>query len=205
MRFCHPSALQMVRHQILLLKRRWFDVTTWAKQRETRLQEGETLLVDEQRLIEELMAWITSEEELLIESENVPLQDDYDTLHAMLEDVKRKLDDASSKQPDYDKVLKSAKKVPFEKKRVSAIKTPGRAHNVQGKEYLNPRVTQLAKRWQHLWLAQMDRLSKLQKKLDAIRIVSSRYLLTLLIKLLKWINVIQDTQRVLKLPQEQRA
>ncbi len=111
LRFCHPSALQMVRHQTTLLKRRWFDVATWAKQREMRLHEGEKLAEEEQRLVEELMAWIAFEEEKLMESENIPLPEDYDTLYKMLEDFTRKQEEATSKQPDYDKVIKNAKKV----------------------------------------------------------------------------------------------
>ncbi len=123
-------------------------------------------------MIEELMVWIATEEEILIESENMPLPDDYDKLHEMLEELNQKQEEALSKQPDYDKVIKNAKKAPLSKKKIPSIKTPGRQHDVNGKEYLNPRVTQLAKRWQHLFLAQMERSIKLKKKLNDIRIVS---------------------------------
>eukprot|EP00794_Sanderia_malayensis_P004728 gene4728-5351_t len=173
LRFCHPSAVQTVRQQTSLLKRRWFDVTTWAKQRETRLHEGEAVLVEEQRLIAELMQWIATEEEMLNESETMPLPDDYDALHKMLEELTKRQEEALSKQPEYDKVVKNAKRASSSKKKVPSIKHPGRHHDVNGKEFLNPRVTQLAKRWQHLFLAQMERSMKLKKKLNDIRIAKA--------------------------------
>ena len=169
LRFCHPNALQIIRHQIALLKRRWLDVTTWAKQRQTRLREADEVLIEEETLVDELMTWIVTEEEALVEVESIPLPDDYDALFAMLEEHKKRQGKATAKQPDYDKILKNAKKSSPDKRR--SVRTPGRAHHdCQPKEFVNPRVTQLSKKWQQLWLNLMERMKKLQKKLDDIRI-----------------------------------
>ena len=117
------------------------------------------------------MAWIVTEEAALAEVETLPLPDDYDALFALLEEHKVRQGNATSKQPDYDKVVKNAKKISLDKRR--SVRTPGKAHDAcTGKEFLNPRISQLSKRWQQLWLNLMERMKKLQKRLDDIRIVS---------------------------------
>ena len=172
LRFCHPNALQIIRHQIALLKRRWLDVTTWAKQRETRLREGEEVLVKEEVMIDELTAWIVTEEETLVEIESIPLPDDYNALFEMLEEHKKKQEGASAKQPCYDKIVKNAKRSSPDKRRTT--RTAGRAqHDFTPKEFSNARIAQLSKIWQQLWLHLMERMKKLQKELDEIRIVST--------------------------------
>lgn len=172
LRFCHPNALQIIRHQIALLKRRWLDVTTWGKQRETRLREGEEILMKEETLIDELTAWITAEEEALMEMESIPLPDDFNAMFDMYEEHRKRQEMATAKQLDYDKVVKNAKRLSPDRRR--AVRTPGRAqHDCTAKEFSNPRVAQLSKRWQQLWLNLMERMKKLQKKLDDIRIVSN--------------------------------
>ena len=168
-RFCHPNALQVIRHQVALLKRRWFDVATWAKQRETRLHETEQILIREEILIDELMKWIATEEEALVEIENIPLPDDYNALFNMLQEHKCRQANAFEKQSDYDKIMRNAKRVSGEKRK--SAKAPGKVHHEAGpKEFSNPRVGQLSKGWQQLWLNLMERMKRLQKKLDDIRI-----------------------------------
>ena len=168
-RFCHPNALQVIRHQMALLKRRWLDVATWAKQRETRLHETEEILIKEETLIDELMEWIVTEEEALVEIENIPLPEDYDALFVMLQEHKARHEKATTKQPDYDKIIKNAKRLSSDKRR--SVRTPGKAHLDSGvKEFSNPRVSQLSQRWRQLWLNLMERMKRLQKYLDDIRI-----------------------------------
>ena len=170
LRFCHPGALQTIRNQIAFLKRRWTDVAGWAKQRDTKLKEGLEKLLFEQKLIEILMSWIINEETTIIEREKIPLPEEYDAVHALLEEHKQVQEEATKKQDDYDKVTKHAKKRMGTERR-KAPKTPGKGRELSFiKEYLNPAVTQLAKRWQNLWLLLMDRLIRLQAKLDEIRI-----------------------------------
>ena len=170
MRFCHPSSLQTIRNQIAFLKRRWNDVAGWARQRETRLKEGLEKLLTEQKLVELLSGWIIVKESVIVDREKIPLPDDYDVVHALFEEHKLLQEEATGKQSDYDKVTKHAKKrIGQERKR--ATRTPSRGREASFvKEYLNPAVTQLAKRWQNLWLLLMDRLIRLQAKLDEIRI-----------------------------------
>ena len=176
LRFCHPNALQTTRYQINILKRRWFDVSGWAKQRDTRLKEQLELLLEEQRLLEILLMWITEQETTLMERETMPLPEDYNVLTELLDGHKLIQEEATTKQPDVDRVTKHAKRKPVpEKSRLPSYRTPGRPGSMQRsgswvKEYLNPGVTQLVKRWQHLWLLLINRNRRLQDKLDEIRI-----------------------------------
>ena len=142
----------------------------WAKQRDIKLKEGLEKLLFEQKLIETLMGWIINEETTIIAREKIPLPSEYDAVHALLEEHKQMQEEATKKQGDYDKVTKHAKKrLAADRRR--APKTPGKGREGSFiKEYLNPAVSQLAKRWQNLWLLLMDRLIRLQAKLDEIRI-----------------------------------
>ena len=49
-RFCHPSSLHTVRHQVAIVKKRWTDVSGWARLRKQRLQDGLHELIEEEKV-----------------------------------------------------------------------------------------------------------------------------------------------------------
>ena len=173
LRFCHPSALQTIRHQIAVVKRRWHDVAGWAQQRKLKLEEGLEQLLEEQRLIEILMIWITEQEIIIEEREKIPLVEDYNVLNELMNEHKVTQAEADGKQPDYVKITKNAKKKPLtDRQRHAMTHNKGRlSSGPESKEFANPQVTQLSKRWQHYWLILMERYRKLQAALEQIRLV----------------------------------
>ena len=172
LRFCHPSALQTIRHQIAVLKKRWHDVSGWAKQRHTRLNEGIEQLREEEIITQELMEWINEQEVILEQRERTPLPEDYEILSVLLDEHKITQQDAEDKQPSYNKITKNAKRKPLTDRQRRAM-TPSRGRPDQSqfqRDFANPIVAHLSKRWQHLWLLLMDRYRRLQEQLDEIRI-----------------------------------
>lgn len=89
LRFCHPSAVQIVQQWLARLKKRWEDVWKWSIQRLTRLEEEHTKLVEEEHLMAELMKWIAIKEEVLLEKEKEAIpEEDYEEVKRLLEEHK---------------------------------------------------------------------------------------------------------------------
>ena len=169
LRFCHPSSLHTVRHRIMVLKKRWNDVSGWANQRKMRLDEALEDLIEEEQVSQLLLEWITMQETILDDRDRTPLPDDYDLLSLLLDEHKLTQDEAEGKQPDYSKITKRAKRKPLSDQQ---RRTRGRnaEPNSSQREFSNPMVTHLSKRWQNLWLVIMDRFRRINDKLDEIRI-----------------------------------
>ncbi|XP_057312331.1 microtubule-actin cross-linking factor 1, isoforms 6/7-like [Hydractinia symbiolongicarpus] len=173
LRFCHPSALTTIRHHIAVVKKRWNDISGWAKQRKTRLDEALEQLLEEEKLSALLLEWLTEQEDILDQREKIPLPDDYNVLTELLEEHKLTQDGAEQKQPDYNKITKNARRKPLTDRQRRAMSAASRGRqdpNASKRDFFNPMVSQLSKGWQRYWLVLMDRNRRLQEKLDQIRI-----------------------------------
>ncbi|CAH3155672.1 unnamed protein product, partial [Pocillopora meandrina] len=177
-RFCHPSALPIIQQWIARLKKRWDEVRKWSVQRLTRLEEEQSKLTEEQSMMEELLQWIGEKEEILIEKENEPIpDDDYEQVMTLLEDHKGFQEEMAKKQPTYDRLTKSVKR---RGSKLTLVTSPGSSFTRSGSTTLDknhPALLHLSKRWQHLWLLSMERLRRLQEKLEriAIRRASAKF------------------------------
>lgn len=89
LRFCHPSAVQIVQQWLARLKKRWEDVSKWSNQRLSRLEEEHKKMLEEEQLMDELMKWIVVKEETLQEKEKEPIpEEDYEEVKRLLEEHK---------------------------------------------------------------------------------------------------------------------
>ncbi|EDO37706.1 predicted protein [Nematostella vectensis] len=182
LRFCHPSAIQIIQQWLARLKKRWDEVWKWSSQRLMRLEEELRKLAEEDELMGELLRWIQTKEEALAEKEKEPIpDDDYEEVHRLLEEHKVFQEEMAKKQPSYDRLTKSAKRrTNGSTTRTPEVKaTPSRRGGAvsriprsspAGRSAHNPAVSHLSKRWQHLWLLSMERLRRLQEKLERIAI-----------------------------------
>lgn len=166
LRFCHPSSLHTIRHQVNVLRKRWNDVSGWANQRKVRLDTEIQEIAEEEGLIEILIEWITEQETILQEHEAIPLPDNYDLVSKLLEQHKQLQEGAEQKQPSYNRVVKRAKRKPITDRQ----RQKGRGNTPQQREFFNPKVEHLSKRWQHLWLVLMNRFRRINDSLNDIRI-----------------------------------
>ena len=166
LRFCHPSSLHTIRHQVNVLRKRWNDISGWANQRKVRLDTEIQEIAEEEGLIEILIEWITQQETILQEHEDIPLPDNYDLVSQVLEQHKQMQEEAEQKQPSYNRVVKRAKRKPITDRQ----RQKGRGNTPQQREFFNPKVEHLSKRWQHLWLVLMNRFRRINDSLNDIRI-----------------------------------
>lgn len=173
LRFCHPSSLHTVRHQVAIVKKRWTDVSGWARLRKARLDEGLQELLDEERVAQVLMEWITEMELLLEEREKVSLPEEYNLLVQLLNEHKSTLTESEKKQVDYGKITKRAKRKPLShSQRHSTVSTRDRKMTSQ-REFANAVIEHLSKRWQKLWLVLLDRRRRIEERLEEIRILKA--------------------------------
>ena len=166
LRFCHPSSLHTIRHQVNVLRKRWNDVSGWANQRKVRLDTEIQDIAEEEGLIEILIEWISKQETILQEHEAIPLPDNYDLVSKLLDQHKEMQVGAEQKQPSYNRVVKRAKRKPITDRQ----RQKGRGNTPAQREFFNPKVEHLSKRWQHLWLVLMNRFRHINDILNDIRI-----------------------------------
>ncbi|CAH3163177.1 unnamed protein product [Pocillopora meandrina] len=95
----------------------------------------------------------------------------------LLEDHKGFQEEMAKKQPTYDRLTKSVKR---RGSKLTLVTSPGSSFTRSGSTTLDknhPALLHLSKRWQHLWLLSMERLRRLQEKLEriAIRRASAKF------------------------------
>lgn len=89
LRFCHPSATQIIQQWLARLNKRWDEVWKWSSQRLNRLEEEKKKLGEEKSLMDELLKWIEEKSDELNEKEKEPIPDeDYDEIQLLLDEHK---------------------------------------------------------------------------------------------------------------------
>ncbi|KAG7271174.1 hypothetical protein CRUP_025489 [Coryphaenoides rupestris] len=150
---CHPDSVTTIKHWITIIRARFEEVLTWAKQHEQRLETALTELLNNANLLEELLSWLQYAETALV----------------FMEEMTRK-------QPDVDKVTKTYKRKPAEASSSLAERRGARKNQQQQQQQQaamqvasgNPRLNQLCARWQQVWLLALDRQRKLNDSLDRL-------------------------------------
>ncbi|CAG0880401.1 unnamed protein product [Darwinula stevensoni] len=114
---CHPDGVSVIKHWMSIIQSRWEDVSSWAKQREQRLQQHLDMLQDLAKLLEELMRYLNSCENTLVSLESQPLPDDLPIIEQLIQEHQEFMEDMAKRQPDVDRICKP--------KRVSTTIPPG--------------------------------------------------------------------------------
>jgi len=189
----HPDGATVIKHWITIIQSRWEEVSTWAKQREQRLQEHLRSLRDLEGLLEELLAWLAGLESTLLTLEAEPLPDDIPTLESLISDHREFMENTSKRQPEVDSVCKPRQQVKppsaaqqtkdrkFSRPKTPSRTSPGRekapeliphigprfaAKGSKGAEpvFRNPRVKLLWDKWRSVWMLAWERQRRLQEK-----------------------------------------
>ncbi|RWS15093.1 microtubule-actin cross-linking factor 1-like isoform X28, partial [Dinothrombium tinctorium] len=174
---CHPDAVSVIRHWITIIQSRWEEVANWAKQREQKLRDHLRSLRNILDLLEELLAWLIGAEAALLAAESEPLPDDIPSIERLIDEHQKFIDDMTKRQPDVDKVAKA-----FSSKRQTPQQPPTKGKDIgkkglpprtstpikghQEPEIRNPRARELLDKWRSVWLLAMERMRRLQDKLD---------------------------------------
>ncbi|XP_037235799.1 microtubule-actin cross-linking factor 1 isoform X27 [Falco rusticolus] len=177
---CHPDCITTIKHWITIVRARFEEVLTWAKQHQQRLESALSELVANAELLEELLAWIQWAETTLIQRDQEPMPQNIDQVKALISEHQSFMEEMTRKQPDVDRVTKTYKRKatepphgPFIDKSRSNRKslsqaTPPSMPIISQSETKNPRINQLSARWQQVWLLALERQRKLNDALDRL-------------------------------------
>ncbi|XP_032435994.1 microtubule-actin cross-linking factor 1 isoform X17 [Xiphophorus hellerii] len=167
---CHPDSITTIKHWITIIRARFEEVLTWAKQHEQRLETALTEVLNNANLLEELLSWLQWAETTLVQRDTEPLPQDIPQLKTLITEHQTFMEEMTRKQPDVDKVTKSYKRKPAEPPSSLAERRGARKHQQQQPSMQlsggNPRLNQLCARWQQVWLLALDRQRKLNDALD---------------------------------------
>uniref|UniRef100_A0A663FJE4 Microtubule actin crosslinking factor 1 n=1 Tax=Aquila chrysaetos chrysaetos TaxID=223781 RepID=A0A663FJE4_AQUCH len=182
---CHPDCITTIKHWITIIRARFEEVLTWAKQHQQRLESALSELVANAELLEELLAWIQWAETTLIQRDQEPMPQNIDQVKALISEHQSFMEEMTRKQPDVDRVTKTYKRKatepphgPFIEKSRSNRKslsqaTPPSMPIISQSETKNPRINQLSARWQQVWLLALERQRKLNDALDRLEEVTA--------------------------------
>uniref|UniRef100_A0A8C1M204 Microtubule actin crosslinking factor 1 n=1 Tax=Cyprinus carpio TaxID=7962 RepID=A0A8C1M204_CYPCA len=170
---CHPDCITTIKHWITIIRARFEEVLTWAKQHEQRLETALTELLNNATLLEELLSWLQWAETTLVQRDTEPLPQDITQLKTLISEHQMFMEEMTRKQPDVDKVTKTYKRKPAEHPSSLSDRRGSRKHQQQQQHSVqvtsgNPRLTQLCSRWQQVWLLALDRQRKLNDALDRL-------------------------------------
>ncbi|CAI5691523.1 unnamed protein product [Oreochromis niloticus] len=173
---CHPDSITTIKHWITIIRARFEEVLTWAKQHEQRLETALTEVLNNANLLEELLSWLQWAETTLVQRDTEPLPQDIPQLKNLITEHQMFMEEMTRKQPDVDKVTKTYKRKPAEPPSSLAERRGARKHQQQQQQQQaamqvsggNPRLNQLCARWQQVWLLALDRQRKLNDALDRL-------------------------------------
>ncbi|XP_053719858.1 microtubule-actin cross-linking factor 1 isoform X18 [Synchiropus splendidus] len=167
---CHPDSITTIKHWITIIRARFEEVFTWAKQHEQRLDTALTEVLNNASLLEELLSWLQWAETTLVQRDLDSLPQDIPELKTLITEHQVFMEEMTRKQPDVDKVTKTYKRKPAES---SLAERRGARKQQQQQTPMqvsggNPRLNQLCARWQQVWLLALDRQRKLNDALDRL-------------------------------------
>uniref|UniRef100_A0A8C7KYA2 Microtubule actin crosslinking factor 1 n=1 Tax=Oncorhynchus kisutch TaxID=8019 RepID=A0A8C7KYA2_ONCKI len=173
---CQADCITTIKHWITIIRARFEEVLTWAKQHEQRLESALTELLNNATLLEELLSWLQWAETTLVQRDGETLPQDISQLKTLITEHQVFMEEMTRKQPDVDKVTKTYKRKPAEPPSSLAERRGARKNQQQQQHQQaamqvaggNPRLTQLCSRWQQVWLLALDRQRKLNDALDRL-------------------------------------
>ncbi|KOX72958.1 Dystonin [Melipona quadrifasciata] len=166
----HPDGALVIKHWITIIQSRWEEVSTWAQQRNQRLENHMRGLQDLDNLLEELLSW---------------LEDDKATLEMLIADHREFMENTSRRQNEVDRVCKARQiKSGKDTMKITKAKSPAPTRASPGRERTpdllphigprfppkgSPRVKLLWDRWRHVWMLAWERQRRLQDKYNYIQ------------------------------------
>ncbi|XP_055786173.1 dystonin-like isoform X12 [Salvelinus fontinalis] len=183
---CHPDSITTIKHWNTIIKARFEEVQTWARQHQQRLAMALSDLLATQELLEGLLGWLQWAEATLNEKDKEVLPQEIDEVKALIAEHQTFMEEMTRKQPDVDTITKTHKRksaggsepaiqsqIPvLEKGRGGRKRSPTQAMYPSASqppiETKNPRVNLLVSKWQQVWLLALDRRRKLNDAMDRL-------------------------------------
>ncbi|XP_069582844.1 dystonin isoform X4 [Ranitomeya imitator] len=181
---CHPDSITTIKHWITIIRARFEEVLTWAKQHQQRLTVALDDLIAKKELLESLLQWLQWAETTLNEKDKEDIPEEIDEVKALITEHQTFMEEMTRKQPDVDKVTKTYKRKAAEstsgqsqipvlgKGRTDRKRSPTPSLYPSGSqtsiETKNPRVNLLVGKWQQVWLLALERRRNLNDALDRL-------------------------------------
>ncbi|XP_078093960.1 microtubule-actin cross-linking factor 1 isoform X3 [Mustelus asterias] len=172
---CHPDCVTTVKHWITIIRARFEEVLTWAKQHQQRLATALSELVTNAELLDELLAWLQWAETTLVQRDQDSMPKDIEQVKTLITEHQSFMEEMTRKQPDVDKVTKTYKRKAVEpshmrgRKPLNQMTNPPAPTAIPSQtEAKNPRINLLSGRWQQVWLLALERQRKLHDCLDRL-------------------------------------
>ncbi|XP_078279424.1 microtubule-actin cross-linking factor 1 isoform X11 [Rhinoraja longicauda] len=172
---CHPDCVTTVKHWITIIRARFEEVLTWAKQHQQRLATALSELVTNAKLLEELLTWLQWAETTLMQRDQDSMPKDIEQVKTSITEHQAFMEEMTRKQPDVDKVTKTYKRKTVEPSHVRGRKNLNQMTNPPAPmamptqtEAKNPQINLLSGRWQQVWLLALERQRKLHDCLDRL-------------------------------------
>jgi hypothetical protein len=102
----HPDAVNTIKHWISIIQSRWDEISSWARQRQEKLQAHLASLRDLEELLAELMAWLQKCESQLVRQEAEPLPDDFKEIQVLVKEHREFMEGMARRQPEIDSICK---------------------------------------------------------------------------------------------------
>ncbi|KAK2702803.1 hypothetical protein QYM36_018606 [Artemia franciscana] len=118
---CHPDAVSVIRHWITVIQSRWDEASNWSRQRDHRFEEHIKQLRNSDELLEELLSWLTKEENTLVDRDAEPLPDHIPTVEKLIEEHNQLMEETAARTPELDRVCK-----PKQQPKLSMTRKPSR-------------------------------------------------------------------------------
>ncbi|XP_077343979.1 dystonin isoform X28 [Lithobates pipiens] len=181
---CHPDSITTIKHWITIIRARFEEVLTWAKQHQQRLAAALDDLITKKELLESLLTWLQWAEATLNEKDKEDIPEEIDDVKALIAEHQAFMEEMTRKQPDVDKVTKTYKRKAAESMSGQSqipVLNKGKACRKRSPtpnlypsgtqatlETKNPRVNLLVSKWQHVWLLALERRRNLNDALDRL-------------------------------------
>nr|XP_033792313.1 dystonin isoform X3 [Geotrypetes seraphini] len=181
---CHLDSITTIKHWITIIRARFEEVLTWAKQHQQRLAAALAEILARQELVETLLTWLQWAETTLNEKDKETIPQEIEQVKTLIAEHQTFMEEMTRKQPDVDKVTKTYKRKAAELPPVQShipVLDKGRTgrkrsatpnlypSGVQSQiETKNPRVNLLISKWQQVWLLALERRRKLNDALDRL-------------------------------------
>uniref|UniRef100_A0A8C9FYF4 EF-hand domain-containing protein n=1 Tax=Pavo cristatus TaxID=9049 RepID=A0A8C9FYF4_PAVCR len=170
---CHPDCITTIKHWITIIRARFEEVLTWARQHQQRLEAALSELVANAELLEELLAWIQWAETTLIQRDQEPAPQNIDQVKALITEhqVSPVLEQTCFRALWADTCEGKRgfiPNMPRGSRKSLTQAAPPTMPIISQSETKNPRINQLSARWQQVWLLALERQRKLNDALDRL-------------------------------------
>ena len=178
---CHPDAIPTINHWIAIIKARWDEIVAWSRKRESTLRDQLANLKGLTDLLDELLNWIRRKESEIHTADSIPIPDDIPTIERLIDEHQRFIDDLASRQTEIESITRtfaskgrsetvstrSHSRTRFTSSRGT---TTTRTTSSSGGEadIRNPRARELVDKYHYVWNLAMDRMRRLQEKLNYV-------------------------------------